>query len=218
MASQSEENYLKALFHLSSGKDEVNVSELSATLGVSKPSANSMVKNLQQQGLVNYQKYKPLTLTEEGKKAAALVVRKHRLTEMYLVEKMGFGWEEVHEIAEQVEHIDSPDFFARMDEILEFPTEDPHGSPIPDAEGKVKRQLYKPLSKCNAGEKVRLGALSASSSEFLNFLNTRDISLGMWMTIQAVEAFDGSMIVSYNGHMRETLSKSVCDRLLVEEE
>ena len=195
MASQSEENYLKALFHLSNEKDEVNVSELSATLGVSKPSANSMVKNLQQQGFVNYQKYKPLTLTEEGRRAAALIVRKHRLTEMYLVEKMGFGWEEVHEIAEQVEHIDSPKFFQRMDEMLQHPTEDPHGSPIPDRDGKIKRHRYKVLSACKAGERVRLGALGASSKEFLNFLNNRDISLGMWMEVLSVEAFDGSMVL-----------------------
>ncbi len=217
MASQSEENYLKALFHLSNEREEVNVSELSANLGVSKPSANSMVKNLQQQGLVNYQKYKPLTLTEEGRKAAALIVRKHRLTEMYLVDKMGFGWEEVHEIAEQVEHIDSPKFFARMDEILQYPTEDPHGSPIPDTNGQVQKKRYKPMSDCEAGERVRVGALSASSTDFLNFLNNRDISLGMWMQIISVEAFDGSMVVRYDGHNKESLSKSVCDRLLVEE-
>jgi DtxR family Mn-dependent transcriptional regulator len=137
MASQTEENYLKALFSLADEKGEISVSELSRILEVSMPTANSMVKNLHEQGLVHYEKYKPLSLTLKGKKEAALIIRKHRLTEMYLVEKMGFGWEKVHEIAEQIEHIKSTAFFDRMDELLGHPTIDPHGSPIPDKHGRV---------------------------------------------------------------------------------
>src|SRR3990170_7406884 len=107
MASPTEENYLKALFNLGNDKGEISVSDLSNVLVVSTPTVNSMVKNLHEQGLVHYEKYKPITLTARGKKEAALIIRKHRLTEMYLVEKMGFGWEMVHEIAEQIEHIKS---------------------------------------------------------------------------------------------------------------
>ncbi|HZB13466.1 MAG TPA: metal-dependent transcriptional regulator, partial [Chryseolinea sp.] len=113
MASQTAENYLKTLFNLANEKGEINLSEISTTLNVSTPTANSMVKNLANQGLVNYERYKPVSLTVKGKKAAALVIRKHRLTEMFLVEKMGFGWEVVHEIAEQIEHINSPVLFDR---------------------------------------------------------------------------------------------------------
>ncbi|MDR3653554.1 MAG: metal-dependent transcriptional regulator [Paludibacter sp.] len=137
MASTAEENYLKALYSLSNLKEEVNVSALSNLLKVSLPTVNSMVKNLKNQGLVNYEKYKPLSLTEKGKKQAALVTRKHRLTEMFLVNKMGFGLDVVHEIAEQVEHINSSVFFERMDELLDFPKIDPHGSPIPDKNGFI---------------------------------------------------------------------------------
>jgi len=143
MASQTEENYLKTLFTLADEKGEILLSGLSKTMGVSTPSANSMVKKMHEKGLVDYLKYKPIVLTEKGKLNAALIIRKHRLTEMYLMEKMGFGWEEVHEIAEQMEHIKSASFFDRVDELMNFPKVDPHGSPIPDKNGKIERMTYK---------------------------------------------------------------------------
>src|SRR5579864_5819241 len=132
MISLTEENYLKALFNLASDAGEVNVNELSKQLDIKMPTVTSMMKKLAEKELVHYESYKPLKLSEKGKKEAGLIIRKHRLTEMFLVEKMGFGWEEVHEIAEQVEHIQSVGFFTKMDELLGFPGIDPHGSPIPD--------------------------------------------------------------------------------------
>ena len=216
MASQTEENYLKALYALSVGKIEVNLSELSAALKVSNPTVNSMVKNLKSQGFVRYEKYKPLSLTEKGRKAAALIVRKHRLTEMYLVEKMGFGWEEVHEIAEQLEHINSPIFFDRMDEIMDHPLVDPHGSPIPDKQGNISEAQYEPLSKFTSGRRVRLSALAHSSKEFLKFLNSRELSLGTEIEIKSIESYDGSMVLSYQNHASETFTQAVCESLLVE--
>lgn len=216
MASHTEENYLKALLNLSDSEGEVNVSQLSTVLQVSKPTANSMVKNLQKQGWVNYEKYKPLSLTPKGKKEAALVVRKHRLTEMYLVEKMGFGWEEVHEIAEQVEHITSPKFFERMDDLLGHPSVDPHGSPIPDSEGRLAEHQYELLIDRKAGDTVRLKALVHSSSDFLEFLNSKDLKLETELKIISVEPYDSSMVVRYENHESESLSAKVCERLLVE--
>lgn len=216
MASQTEENYLKSLYILANQKEEVNVSELSSLLNVSLPTVNSMVKNLKKQGLVNYEKYKPISLTENGKKEAAFVIRKHRLTEMFLVEKMGFGWEEVHEIAEQVEHINSSVLFDRMDELLGFPRFDPHGSPIPDKEGEVTVVSNMKLSDCKMGETVRLIALAQASTEFLIFLNSRELSLGTELEIKSVEPFDSSMTVSFQNHPSEMLSHVVCDSLLVE--
>ncbi len=215
MASHTEENYLKALLNLSGEQGEVNISQLSTVLNVSKPTANSMAKNLQKQGLVNYEKYRPLSLTKKGKVEAALVVRKHRLTEMYLVDKMGFGWEEVHAIAEQVEHISSPKFFERMDELLGHPEVDPHGSPIPDSSGQIVEQHYKPLSASKAGDKVKLAALAHSSADFLEFLNSRNLKLGTELSIISVETYDGTMQVRYKNHNIETLSAKVCERLLV---
>ncbi|UZD23345.1 metal-dependent transcriptional regulator [Algoriphagus halophytocola] len=215
MASPTEENYLKSLFNLANEDGEVNVSELATQMQVSMPTVNSMVKTLQKNGWLIYEKYKPVTLTPTGKKEAALVIRKHRLTEMFLVNKMGFGWEEVHEIAEQVEHIHAPKFFERMDEMMGFPTIDPHGSPIPDKQGRVQERNYIPLSKCTKGQQVKLAALTNSSTEFLEFLNSRALSLGTELTIKSVESYDLSMVVSYEGHSSETLSEKVCERLLV---
>lgn len=216
MASQTEENYLKALFTLGTNTGEINVSDLSNMLQVSIPTANSMVKNLCKKGLLNYEKYKPLSLTVKGKKEAALIIRKHRLTEMYLVEKMGFGWERVHEIAEQVEHIKSSEFFDRMDEILGHPTIDPHGSPIPDKSGKLNWKSYLKLSECKPGSLVKLSALTHSSEEFLKYLNSKKLSLGLTILVQSVEKFDGSITIRYHKNQTEILSAVVCEKLLVE--
>ncbi len=216
MASHTEENYLKALLNLADEQGEVNISDLSNVLHVSKPTVNSMVKNLEKQGLVNYEKYRPLSLTKKGKKEAALVIRKHRLTEMFLVKKMGFGWEEVHEIAEQVEHIKSPKFFDRMDELLDHPSVDPHGSPIPDTSGQLVEHDHQPLSNCKPGVKVRLVALAHSSIDFLEFLNSRQLTLTTALHVISKESFDGSMVVRYKNHPSEPLSITICERLLVE--
>lgn len=216
MASPTEENYLKALFNLKDEEGKVSISDLSNTLKVSMPTANSMVKNLLKKGLIIYEKYKPIELTEEGKKMAALVIRKHRLTEMYLAEKMGFGWEEVHDIAEQIEHIDSPIFFERMDELLNHPKIDPHGSPIPNAQGVIANLNHKTLNNFKSGDRVRLSALAHSSANFLDFLNSRNLKLGIELKVISKESYDGSMVVSYEGHPSEGLSAKVCERLLVE--
>ncbi|REG79505.1 metal-dependent transcriptional regulator [Algoriphagus antarcticus] len=215
MASQTEENYLKSLFNLANDKNEVNISELAAQMQVSMPTVNSMVKTLQKNDWLIYEKYKPVILTPQGKKEAALIIRKHRLTEMFLVNKMGFGWEEVHEIAEQVEHIHAPKFFERMDEMMGFPTIDPHGSPIPDKQGRIQEINYLSLSDCKAGQTVILAALTNSSTEFLEFLNGRNLSLGTELKIRSKEAYDQSIVVTYPDHSSETLSEKVCEKLLV---
>ncbi len=216
MISLTEENYLKALFNLSNKSGEVNVNELSKWLQIKMPTVTSMMKKLARKKLVHYESYKPLRLTERGKKEAGLIIRKHRLTEMFLVEKMGFRWENVHEIAEQMEHVHSPDFFEKMDELLGFPKIDPHGSPIPDRNGKMVWREYNKLSDCKMGETVRLSAVINTSAEFLKFLNNREMRLGLKIKIKSVEPFDKTMIVSYGKKTSESLSHTVCERLLVE--
>ena len=116
---------------------------------------------------------------------------------MYLVEKMGFGWEDVHDIAEQVEHVQSVDFFEKMDALLGFPKVDPHGSPIPDRNGKINMVAYIKLSECKAGETVKLAAVIHTSTEFLKFLNSREMKLGIKIKIRSIEAFDQTMVVGY---------------------
>lgn len=214
MNSLTEENYLKALYHLINDNDEVSVNDLSRQLNIKMPSVNSMIKKFADKKWVKYESYKPIKLTESGKKEASLIVRKHRLTEMFLVEKMGFGWENVHEIAEQLEHIHSEVFFDKMDEILNYPKVDPHGEPIPDKDGNVIQPDFKKLSKCQENEIVELASVTTSSEEFLSFLNKRNLSLGTEIKVLQKEDFDHSIKVFYNDQ-EENFSKTVCDRLLV---
>lgn len=216
MNSLAEENYLKALFNLSNETGVVNVNELSRHLNIKMPTVTSMMKKLSAKKLVHYESYKPLKLTKEGRKQAASIIRKHRLTEMFLVDKMGFGWEQVHDIAEQIEHIQSPVFFEKMDELLGYPKFDPHGSPIPDKEGNMDLKEYHKLSSCKPGEQVILGAVINNSSEFLQFLNSKDLRLGLKLAIISIESFDKTMVIQYENHPSETLSHTVCERLLVE--
>ena len=215
MNSLTEENYLKTLFTMADQNGSVSVNDLSRRLGIKMPTVTSMMKKLAGKKLVLYESYKPLRLTDKGKKEAGLVIRKHRLTEMFLVQKMGFGWEAVHEIAEQVEHIQSPAFFEKMDEMLGFPSVDPHGSPIPDRHGKVEWKKYVKLSSCKPGDVVKLSAVLDSSADFLKYLNSRELHLGLKIRIKSCEQFDGNMTVSYKKRAAEVFSHAVCERLLV---
>lgn len=215
MISLTEENYLKAMYNLSLQTGEISVNDLSKALSIKMPTVTSMVKKLAKKNLVSYQSYKPLHLTEEGERKALLIIRKHRLTEMFLVEKMGFGWEEVHEIAEQIEHIHSPKFFEKMDAMLGFPSVDPHGSPIPDVLGNIQLPNYSPLSSFQKGDCVRLVAVTNSGDDFLKYLNSKKLQLGVKLSILKIEEFDHSMSVQMDDHTLE-LSSKVTDRLLVE--
>ena len=216
MYSVVEENYLKALLSLASGDDEVSINELSKRLNIKMPTVNSMMKRFVEKELITYESYKPVKLTPKGKREASMVIRKHRLTEMFLVERMDFNWEEVHEIAEQIEHIKSPLFFEKMDALLGYPKFDPHGSPIPDKNGEVAETAYVPLSQCGLQDHVTLKAVSDSSESFLRFLNGRSILLGDQIRVLSREPFDGSMQVEIKGKSTETFSQLICDKLLVE--
>lgn len=218
MYSLTEENYLKALFNIANETGEVNVAVLSKRLDIKMPTVTSMMKKLSEKKLVHYESYKPLHLTEKGKKEAGLIIRKHRLIEMFLVDKMKLGWEDVHDIAEQIEHIQSSVFFEKMDELLGYPKVDPHGSPIPDKNGKVVWKEYNKLSDCKVGETVKLAAVINTSSDFLKFLNTREMRLDLKIKIKSIEPFDKSIIISYGKRQAEALSNVVCERLLVEKD
>ncbi len=193
---------------------EVSVNDLSKRLQIKMPSVNSMIKKFAEKNWVIYESYKPIRVTESGRKEAALIVRKHRLTEMFLVEKMGFGWENVHEIAEQLEHIHSDAFFDKMDEILNHPKVDPHGEPIPDKDGVVIQPELKKLSQCKENEKVVFASVTTSSDDFLNYLNKRNIQLGTEMKVIGIENFDQSMLIEID-NKQEVFSKLVCEKLLV---
>lgn len=216
MISLSEENYLKAIFHLMNTDNTVTINELSKVLSVKMPSVNNMMKKFAEKGWVIYESYKPLKITVAGKKQAALVVRKHRLTEMFLVEKMNFGWENVHEIAEQLEHIHSETFFDKMDELLNYPKYDPHGEPIPDKEGNIIAQDLKKLSNCKVGESVVFTAVTTTDEDFLNFLNKKKLVLGKEIKVLNIEKFDKTMLVKIQEE-EIVLSNIVCDKILVKQ-
>ena len=215
MATITIENYLKALYNLNQESSAISLTDLSKEMTVSAPTVNNMIKKLQDKGWVAYQKYKPIKLTKEGAIQAAAIIRKHRLTEMFLVKIMGFGWEEVHDIAEQIEHIKSDDFFDRMDELLGFPKIDPHGSPIPDKNGKIIEQHYKTLAQIEPNIKVTIVALKNSSFELLDYLNNKKIKLGDTLQIISIEPFDKSCSILLEETVRMTMTQQVCSCLLV---
>jgi DtxR family Mn-dependent transcriptional regulator len=216
MPTVTKENYLKAIISLSRNQQKVSITALADKMQVSKPTANDMVKKMKLKNWLVYEKYKPLQLTPEGEKVAALIVRKHRLAEMFLAEVMGFGWEEVHEIAEDIEHLRSQKFFDRMDEILGFPTVDPHGSPIPDKEGKIPNLNYLNLTALKKGEKGILRGLTKSNKDLLVYLNKKKIKLGTELIIHDIESFDKSFEVLLEDNRKITLTFDACQRLLVE--
>jgi DtxR family Mn-dependent transcriptional regulator len=215
MISLTEENYLKAIFHLRKDDNTVTVNELSKFMNVKMPSVNNMMKKFAQKDWVIYETYKPLIITALGKKEAALIVRKHRLTEMFLVEKMNFGWENVHEIAEQLEHVHSEMFFDKMDELLQFPKFDPHGEPIPNKDGAIISLDLQKLSETKKGETVTFSAVTVSDDDFLNFLNSKELELGNILTVVDIEKYDESMTVGKDDDSKIVLSKMVCDKILV---
>jgi DtxR family Mn-dependent transcriptional regulator len=215
MRTLAEENYLKAIYNLSQNETGATASKLSEKLNVKLPTINSMVNKLADKELVEYQKYKGFILTEKGRKQALEVIRKHRLTELFLVKIMGFGWEEVHDIAEEVEHIKSPLFFEKMDLILSNPKYDPHGAPIPDKNGKLPKTNLKLLSNIEIGNTVRFVAVSDSSSDFLSYLSRVGISLYSSIEIIDREVFDGLLKIKVN-KTTTTLSGQVAEKILVE--
>lgn len=214
MPSRTIENYLKALYYLHLKNEDISLTDLGEELGVSKPTANDMIKKLEGRQWVIYEKYKPIRLSPLGKGVAAGIIRKHRLSEMFLAQIMHFGWEEVHEVAEELEHIKTEKFFDRMDELLGFPTTDPHGSPIPDKDGNFVSQAYERLSQIPPGQRVKVQALRDSSTDFLLYLNKKDIGLGTMLLVVSIENFDKSLVVEMAGR-QETLSEAVAGRLLV---
>ncbi len=216
METITEENYLKELFLLANAKGEVNSNELSKFLGIKMPTVNSMMKKFAKKKLVHYQSYKPIRLTTKGKKLAGLIIRKHRLTEMYLFKKMGFGWEEVHSIAEQIEHIRSTEFFDKIDELLDYPKFDPHGEPIPDKNGNIKEIYHLNLSECKKGDLIQIVSINDSTEDFLKFLNRKKISIGDKFEIKNIELYDNSFEIISENNNKITLSNSVCNKIFVE--
>lgn len=200
MFSFSEENYLKAIFHLQqSFPSGVSTNAIAEEMESKASSVTDMVKKLSEKQLVNYKKYQGVRLSESGKRAAVTVIRKHRLWEVFLVEKLGFAWDEVHEVAEQLEHIKSEKLTAELDRFLDFPKRDPHGDPIPDANGNFGVSNQRLLSGLEVGSSAICVGVKDSSPEFLRYLDKNNIALGKEIKVVDKETFDQSMLIQING-------------------
>lgn len=216
MGSLTEENYIKSIYALSQATGEVFVSELAKKLDVKQPSVNSMMKKLALKKVVAYAPYKGIKLTEKGRKEALSIIRRHRLAELFLVKVMELGWEEVHDIAEQLEHVDSKRFYDRIDEMLQFPKVDPHGEPIPDVNGKISNDKSIPLSQAIEGVNVKIIAVTDDKKSFLDHLNVKGLHIGEKVVVKRREVYDGSIVLTNKSKEEIMLSHQVAERILIE--
>ncbi len=213
----SEENYLKIIYHLSLASAKGVTTNAIASAMESKPSSvTDMVQKLADKGLVEYKKYQGVLLTDKGRHTALMIVRKHRLWEVFLVDKLDFSWDEVHDVAEQLEHIKSEKLTNKLEEFLDFPTEDPHGDPIPDKNGKMAKVDKHLLSEIPAGKKVICVGVKDSSSAFLQYLDKQQIALGSAIEVIAKEHFDLSLTLLVNGK-QVTVSNKIAGNLFVKQ-
>lgn len=216
MHSFTEENYLKAIYKLQEANGEtVATSALAQVMGVHAPSVTDMLKRMAGKKLVTYQKSKGSKLTEKGKQVAVGIIRKHRLWEVFLVEKLGFGWDEVHDIAEQMEHIQSDALVNKLDTFLNFPTADPHGDPIPDANGVVPKSKSVLLSTFIEGNHGTFTGVTDHSSAFLNYLDKAGISLGDPIKVKGIEEYDKTYTLQLKGKKEVVVSFKVANSLLL---
>ena len=213
--THSEENYLKAIYHLNSVLEtEISTNAIAEKMETKASSVTDMLKKLAEKDLVHYKKYQGVSLTDKGLHSAKMIVRKHRLWEVFLVEKLAFSWDEVHDIAEQLEHIKSEQLVNKLDAFLNFPTEDPHGDPIPNAEGKiikVEKQLLSELQEKQSGICV---GVKDTSSEFLQYLDKQGISLGSEIAVKSREIFDLSMKIAIDSK-EMAISNKIASNLFV---
>ncbi|WP_111307827.1 metal-dependent transcriptional regulator [Confluentibacter sediminis] len=199
MVTLSEENYLKAIYHLGKqGSIAVSTNAIAEQMETKASSVTDMIKKLADKDLVNYIKYQGVSLTKEGRLAAAMVVRKHRLWEVLLVEKLNFSWDEVHDVAEQLEHIKSEKLINELDAFLNYPKEDPHGDPIPDKDGNIKKVEKILLAQVDAETSCICVGVKNSSKEFLQYLDKIKMALGSHIEVIDKEPFDQSMIIKIN--------------------
>ncbi len=214
--SYTEENYLKRIYHLScDGKECVNTNALAEGMNTSPASVNDMMKKLSQKNLIDYKKYKGATLLSSGKKSALQVIRKHRLWEVFLVKKLHFNWDEVHDIAEQLEHIKSPILVQRLDAFLQHPTMDPHGDPIPDENGNIKESIKAPLSEVTVGTKGIVVTVNNDNKSLLRYLDKLGIKPNSKIEVKERIDFDQSISVTIDETKEHFVSKTVADNLMI---
>jgi DtxR family Mn-dependent transcriptional regulator len=214
--TRAEENYIKTIFHL--GRDTphlISTNAIARKMETKPSSVTDMAKRLAAKGLLDHERYKGVSLTRTGRRAALNIVRRHRLWEVFLLEKLHFGWDEVHEVAEQLEHINSPKLVEHLDLFLGHPSYDPHGNPIPDAEGRLPKASRKRLSLLGQGDNGVCLGFNDSSPSFLRYLAKKKIGLGTRFEILDIEKFDASMTLLIQSS-RVQLTKNATDNIYVD--
>jgi DtxR family Mn-dependent transcriptional regulator len=215
MLSYTEENYIKAIYHLADGgKKAVLTNEIAEAMKTKAASVTDMLKKLSAKNVISYERYYGVGVTKHGKSEALAVIRKHRLWETFLVKKLRFNWDEVHEIAEQLEHIHSPVLVEKLDEFLGFPTTDPHGEPIPDHNGNVKAKPQQPLNDLAPGYQGEITAVKDSDATLLKYLDKIGAIPGKRIALISKEEYDESLEVEID-RKRISLSKAVSMNILV---
>lgn len=218
MPSLTEENYLKAIFVLNEEKElKASTNAIAEKMETKASSVTDMLKRLKEKELVHYKKYQAVKLTKAGEKVAVSIIRKHRLWEYFLVEKLHFSWNEVHDIAEQLEHIQSSQLTNRLEKFLDYPTMDPHGDPIPDKDGKFPMRLSMTLSDAEFDKTYIVVGVKDHSTSFFNHLKQIQVDLGTRIKVHAVSEFDRSMDVSIEGRLKAVISSEVAKNLFIKE-
>lgn len=216
MQSFTEENYLKTIYYIATRQaGEVSTNALAEMTATKAASVTDMLRKLADKQLIHYKKYQGVRLTEEGERLALQIIRRHRLWEVFLVEKLGFGWDAVHEIAEELEHVRSEELVTRLDTFLGSPQFDPHGDPIPTQTGDMPQTGYRKLSEAIPGDTVRLMAVLEHSAEFLQHLDHSNLTLGCTVAVTEVNSFDKSMLVAVGNGRTVFISHDVARNLLV---
>ena len=213
--STTEENYIKAIYHLQQADSTVSTNDVAAKLNTKAASVTDMLKRLNTKQVLNYEKYRGFSLSDEGERVALGIVRKHRLWEFFLVEKLQFGWDEVHAIAEELEHITSKVLIERLDNFLGNPKFDPHGDPIPDSNGKIQTLPQINLVDMPIGETAKVSAVGSQSTELLELLTHKKIAIGTPIIIKKKFSFDNSLEIETYSDQRFTISRELALALFV---
>ncbi len=215
--SLTEENYLKAIFSIAQkGRQKITITSLASVLQVNAASVVDMLKKLTDKKLINYDKVKGARLTEKGSKVAVTIVRNHRLWEVFLHEKLGYSWDVVHEIAEQLEHIKHEELADRLDQFLGHPEFDPHGDPIPKANGELPKVATTLLSELESGKSGKVAAVKDTSAVFLQYLQQLSIGIGTRLKVLEKIPFDDSIVILIGKEEKKSVSRKFADSLLVE--
>lgn len=213
----SEENYLKAIYNIGrlSANEKISPTAIAEALGNNPASVVDMIKKLVDKKLISYEKTKGVKFTDKGRKAALLIVRKHRLWEVFLHDKLYYTWDEIHEIAEQLEHIQHPELADRLDKYLGFPQFDPHGDPIPKSNGEIPPTSTTTLEEIEVGKKCTVVGVKDTSTPFLQYLKQLNVGIGTKISVMERIAYDGSVIIKIGTGNNTTVSRKFSENILV---